>query len=56
MTKKKSVPQDESVQHGGFSGINIPEEVRSQTAGSLPYDHTDALESPARSGLKKKGK
>jgi hypothetical protein len=47
---KKQKKEDQPV-HGGHSGLKIPDAVRSQTAGSLPYAIEDSHNSPARSGL-----
>jgi hypothetical protein len=49
MSKKQKV--NNQPVHGGHSGLVIPDAVRSQTQGSLPYDHDAVRNSSARTGL-----
>jgi hypothetical protein len=56
MAKSKKAQETEAPQHGGFSGLHVPQDKLSKTAGSEPYSIEDAHNSTARSGLQPRKK
>ncbi len=49
---KQAIPAEGQETHEGLSGFIPADKFANQ--GGLPYDHEAMLESPTRSGLKKK--